>query len=154
MKTNTRENPAVHRCPALHVGVFALLSIINLQISAFAQGAAFTYQGRLNQNGTAVNGSCDLIFGVWTSFTGPSQIGSTLTNSNVAVSNGLFTVALDFGPGVFIGANRWLEIGARTNGGGAFVTLSPRQPITATPYSITASNLTGALSAGSDSPSK
>jgi len=60
------------------------------------------------------------------------------------VSNGLFTVTLDFG-NQFPGANRWLEIGVRTNGVGAYTTLSPRQPITATPYAITAGNLSGGV---------
>jgi len=55
------------------------------------------------------------------------------------VSNGLFTVTLDFGAN-FPGANRWLEIGVRTNGGGAYTTLSPRQALTATPYAIMAGN--------------
>ncbi|HNI61280.1 MAG TPA: hypothetical protein PKW11_15155, partial [Pseudomonadota bacterium] len=39
------------------------------------------------------------------------------THNNVAVTNGLFTVTLDFG-NQFPGADRWLEIGVRTNGGG------------------------------------
>src|SRR5207249_8464707 len=42
---------------------------------------------------------------------------------------------------------RWLEVGVRTNGGGAFTTLSPRQRITAAPYAITASNLAGTVAA-------
>jgi hypothetical protein len=44
-------------------------------------------------------------------------------------------VTLDFG-NQFFGANRWLEIGVRTNDGGAFSTLAPRQPITPSPYTI------------------
>ncbi|HAV60805.1 MAG TPA: hypothetical protein DCY13_00375, partial [Verrucomicrobiales bacterium] len=54
--------------------------------------------------------------------------------------------ALDFGD-QFPGADRWLEIAVRTNLSG-FTTLSPRQPLTATPYAITAENLSGALPAG------
>src|SRR5206468_5329073 len=45
----------------------------------------------------------------------------------------------------------WLEISVRTNGGGAFSTLSPRQALTPSPYAIfagTAGNLSGTLPAG------
>jgi hypothetical protein len=63
-------------------------------------------------------------------------VAGPLTNSLTAVSNGLFTVSLDFGAGVFAGADRWLEIGVRTNGGGAFTMLTPRQALTPTPYAI------------------
>ena len=38
----------------------------------------------------------------------------------VPVTNGLFTVTLDFGTSVFTGPARWLEIGVRTNGGGSY----------------------------------
>ena len=80
---------------------------------------AFTYQGRLNDAGDPANSSYNLTFSVWTNSSGPAQIGGTLTNSAVAGSNGLFTVPLDFGPGIFTGAERWLEIAVRTNGSGA-----------------------------------
>jgi hypothetical protein len=55
-----------------------------------------------------------------------------VTNAATLVANGLFTVTLDFGSGVFISSDRWLEISVRTNGVGAFTTLTPRQPITPT----------------------
>ena len=58
----------------------------------------------------------------------------------------MFTVVLDFGTGIFSGADRFLEIGVRTNGNGAFATLSPRQKLTPTPYAITAENLNGVVS--------
>ena len=67
-----------------------------------------------------------------------AQFGATLTNSVVGVSNGLFTVSLDFGAGVFTGPDRWLEIGVCANGAGVFALLSPRQKLTATPYAVTA----------------
>jgi hypothetical protein len=42
-----------------------------------------------------------------------------------------------------------MEIAVRTNGNGAFTTLSPRQPLTPAPYAITAGSVvTGGLSAG------
>jgi hypothetical protein len=78
-------------------------------------------------------------------------VAGPITNSPVAVSNGLFTVALDFGDSVFTGEARWLELGVRTNGGDVFTTLQPRQPLQPTPYAImanSASNLLGKVSAG------
>ena len=38
------------------------------------------------------------------------------------------------------GNTHWLEIATRTNGGGAYATLSPRQPVTPAPYAIYAVN--------------
>jgi len=70
-----------------------------------------------------------------------------VTNAATSISNGLFAVTLDFG-GVFDGSARWLEIAVRTNGGGAFVALSPRQPITATPYAVRAAEFGGAVGDG------
>ena len=66
---------------------------------------------------------------------------------SVTVSNGLFTTPLDFG-NAFDGNPRWLEIRVQKNGG-AFTTLSPRQPVLPVPYAIfatTASNLSGTVS--------
>ena len=118
-----------------------LLSILKLQLStALAQGTAFTYQGRLNNTNGPANGLYDLTFTIYDLPTGSGSFG-VQTNLATTVSNGLFTVALDFGAGVFTGPDRWLEIGARTNGPGGFATLSPRQKLTPTPYAITAGNL-------------
>ena len=112
----------------------------------FAQGTAFTYQGRLNNGGSPANGSYDLTFTMYATNSGGSVFIGPLTNSAVGVTNGLFTVPLDFGSGIFDGNPRWLEIGVRTNGSVSFTTLSPRQQLTPTPYAIfanTASQLTG-----------
>jgi hypothetical protein len=113
-----------------------------------AQGTAFTYQGRLNDGVNAANGIYDLRFAIYDSLTLGTQQGSILTNAATVVSNGLFTATLDFG-NQFPGANRWLEIGVRTNGLGSFFTLAPRQPLTPAPYAITAGNvMSGGLTAG------
>jgi Chaperone of endosialidase len=122
-----------------------LTSSLGPQVSAWAQGTAFTYQGRLDDGGSPANGSYDLTFSLFNAATGPSQLGGTLTNDAVAISNGLFTVTLDFG-NRFPGADRWLQIGVRTAGGGAFATLAPRQPLTTTPYAVQAVNAGSASS--------
>ena len=115
--------------------------------TAHAQGTAFTYQGRVTDNGAAANGSYDLQFTIYDALAGGSQMGGPLTSTATAVSNGLFTVTLDFGADVFNGSARWLDIGVRTNGPGAFTTLIPRNSITPTPYAIYAANAGSAATA-------
>ena len=64
----------------------------------------------------------------------------------VSVSNGLFTVSPDLGASVFNGgATVWLQIAVRTNNSASFTNLASRQLLTATPYAITASNVTGSV---------
>lgn len=115
-------------------GVCVLL--VSLSQPGFAQGTAFTYQGRLNDGGNPANGSYDLAFSLYTVSSGGAVAQGPLTNSATPVINGLFTVTLDFGSNVFNGAAYWLDISARTHGNGAFTELSPRQPLTASPYSV------------------
>jgi len=130
-------------------------------IAAATLGSAFTYQGRLADGGNPAQGSYDLGFAIYDSPTSGTQIGYTITNAAAHVSNGLFTVTLDFGSGIFDGGDRWLAIAVRTNGGGVFTDLTPRQALTPTPYalfapsagsaaavtgSVAASQLTGTVS--------
>jgi Chaperone of endosialidase len=130
--------------------VFLLLTIlISPSTTARAQGTAFTYQGRLNSGTNPANGSFDLRFALYDAASAGAQQGNLLTNTPTSVSNGLFTVTLDFG-NQFPGAPRWLEIAVRTNGVGVFTNLSPRQPLTPAPYAIyagsaNATNLVGTV---------
>jgi len=120
----------------------ALSSLITLTLlvsfhRAVAQGTVFTYQGRLNDSNAPVTGIYDLRFTIYDSGDGGSVVAGPITNVNIAVSNGLFTTALDFGADAFAGPARWLELGVRTNGSsGDFMTLTPRQPVTPTPYAL------------------
>lgn len=122
---------------------------ILLPATASAQSTTFTYQGRLDAAGQPAQGRYDLTFSLWDAASGPAQVGDTLTNPATPVSNGLFVVTLDFGSKVLFAGNSWLEISVRTNGGGAFTTVSPRQQLTAAPYAITAGRvIAGGLAAG------
>src|SRR5437016_921980 len=110
-----------------------------------AQTTSFTYQGRLNDGGTPANGTYDMQFKLYD--TGTVGTGSlqgspnTVTNSTVQVTNGIFTVQMDFGASGFPGADRFLEIGVRPNGSvNPYTILSPRRPITSTPYAIRSVN--------------
>ncbi len=121
------------------------LALFGLAAAAYAQGTAFTYQGRLDDGANPASGNYDLRFAVYDALTAGGQQGVSETNAAVGVTNGLFTVTLDFGS-QFPGAARWLEIAVRTNGAATFNTLTPRQPLTATPYAITAATVSGTIS--------
>ncbi|HEX4122558.1 MAG TPA: tail fiber domain-containing protein [Verrucomicrobiae bacterium] len=110
-----------------------------------AQGTAFTYQGRLDSSGTAASGLYDFRFRLFTDASGNTQAGGTVLTSGVPLSNGLFTVTMDFGPGIFTGSNYWLEIDARTNGASSYVNLSPLQLLTPAPYAIFAEGASNVL---------
>ena len=113
-------------------------------------GTAFTYQGRLNDSGNAATGIYDLRFTIYDALAGGNAVGSSQTNAATLVTNGLFTVKLDFGPGVFAGDARWLELAARTNGSpDAFEVMAPRNELTPSPYAQFAGGAATALVANS-----
>jgi len=115
-----------------------------------AQGTAFTYQGRLNNNGSPATGTYDFRFKLYFDDQGNTQAGTAYATNGLAVSDGLFVTAVDFGPGLFAGSNYWLEVDVRTNSTADYTVLSPLQGITPVPYAVFAagaSNLTGSLPA-------
>src|SRR2546423_15716547 len=96
--------------------LLAVLSILSSRhATAFAQGTAFTYQGRLTEGGNPANGNYDLTFGLYDTVSGGNIVAAPITNLAVAVNSGLFTVTLDFGSAAFTGSPLWLKIGVRTN---------------------------------------
>jgi trimeric autotransporter adhesin len=124
--------------------VLALASLIVAtgRTGAAPVGTAFTYQGRLIDGTNVANGQYDLQFVLFDAASGGNPVGPTNLFAPVAVSNGQFTLALDFGDLPFDGSARWLEVGVRTNGAvGGFTTLTPRQAVTPTPYAIHALTL-------------
>ena len=117
-----------------------------LPLKAASLGSAFTYQGRLNDGANPANGTYEILFRPFGVFTGGSQL--TIPNiRSVTVTNGLFTTTMDFGPGIFDGGAVYLQLEVRTNGAAGYNVLSPRQPLTATPYA-TFSSLSGTVPNG------
>jgi trimeric autotransporter adhesin len=113
--------------------------------NAFAEGTAFTYQGELDHDGGPASGTYNLTFSLFNTNTEGEAIAGPITNKAVNVTNGLFTVLIDFGSLVSSSGTNWLQIGVESNEGTAFVTLTPRQPLTPAPSAITAENLAGVL---------
>jgi len=134
----------------MKIRIFLAVAFLLLGITrASAQTTAFTYQGKLTDNGSPANGNYDLQFSLFDSASAGAQIGQSQTVTNVSASGGAFTVKLDFGANAFPGASRFLEISTRPSGGGAFTLLTPRQPITSTPYAVRSLNAASADTATS-----
>ncbi|MCX5691548.1 MAG: hypothetical protein NTV94_17445, partial [Planctomycetota bacterium] len=129
---------------ARHLIAAAGLAAALFATPAFAQapvGSAFKYQGKLTDAGSPINNACDFRFKLFDAAIGGTQIGSTLALNNTTPANGLLTVSLDFGFPAFQGDGRFLEIEVRNpSGSGIWMTLNPRQTITAAPYALYALN--------------
>jgi photosystem II stability/assembly factor-like uncharacterized protein len=123
---------------------YAVAAFLCLALAAHAQTTAFTYQGQLNSSNAPATGSYDFRFKIYDA--NNSVVAGPLTNAPVGVTNGLFTVTLNFGAGVFDGSTRSLEIGVRSQGDtNAYTVLSPRQTLTSVPYAIQAINASNAV---------
>ncbi|MFO7742634.1 MAG: hypothetical protein R6X31_10020 [Anaerolineae bacterium] len=109
------------------------------QESVYAQadiGTAFTYQGQLADGAGSADGPYDFRFIVYNAASGGSQVGSTVSGDDVCVSEGLFTVELDFGD-IFDGTALWMEVAVRPGAStGTHAILAPRQPLTPAPYAV------------------
>jgi N-acetylneuraminic acid mutarotase len=123
----------------LSIALACVLLILVSATHAPAQTSAFTYQGRLSETNGLANGLYDLQFKLFSTAVGDTALASLAVTNGLPITNGIFTVALDFGPALFDGGERWLEIGVRPGGNaGTYTMLAPRQNITATPYAIRA----------------
>ena len=108
-----------------------IIAIAMLAGSVAAQtDTTFTYQGELTESGTPANGSYNMDFALWDALSGGNQVGSTIQFIAQSVTDGLFTVRLDFGADVFDGSQLWLAI---TVDGSELV---PRQPLTGAPFAL------------------
>jgi hypothetical protein len=150
----------------IHDNVFSLKIISNYSyewrlgdstahFSSSAPGgcATITYQGRLTDANAAANGQYDLRFTLFNALTGGAAQSAVVAIENAQVTNGIFTVQLNFGSSFTNNPNaKFMEIGVRpgtATGTDPFTTLTPRQPITAVPFAVnaqtalTATNVSG-----------
>jgi len=127
-------------CLVMLLAFGALAAGVTGPASAGLFAWTFTYQGQLTQAGTPVNGTADLVFKLFDASTGGNQAGQTITANGVTLTDGRFTIELDFTnggviPGVFDGSDRWLDI--TVNG----TPLTPREKLTPSPHAIFAREL-------------
>src|SRR3712207_2460942 len=83
--------------------------------AVYAQPTAFNFQGRLIEGGNPANGQYDMIFRLFDTTTvgTGTQFGNDFAVPAVQVTSGTFNTQIDFGPGAFTGAPRFLEISVK-----------------------------------------
>ncbi|MCC7374805.1 MAG: hypothetical protein IT581_09125 [Verrucomicrobiales bacterium] len=111
-----------------------LVLVMALSGHLVAMATPFTYQGQLQQDGQPANGEFELRVGLFANSDGGTPLGGPQDISKVRVSQGAFTIDLDFGDGVFDGGPRWLDFSVGATGSGTLAPLTPRQPLRAVPY--------------------
>lgn len=122
---------------------------INGDISSQAAvGTAFTYQGRLTDNGNPANGIYDFVFSLYNAEIGGVQLADNIFLNNIEVNDGYFTAQVDFGSNVFNGDSLYLQIGIRPgNSDGTYTELTPRRTISPAPYAIYAERVSSLMAA-------
>lgn len=121
-------------CKLLCVTILLIWSTL---ILAEPFGTAFTYQGRLQHQGSAAHGEFDFVFALFDSELAVVEITSPVELENVVVTEGRFTVELDFGMVIQAADEFWLEIGVRPGSSLENHTLlSPRQYLYPSPRSV------------------
>lgn len=128
-------------CLVAAVGVIGALGFLLGSSSAAAEPAdaqaavapTFTYQGRLTGESGPISDTCDFTFQLWDAATGGNMIG-TVNKNGVTVSEGTFTVDLNFGDGAFPGDARWLAIAVDCGDGPD--SLEGRQRLRPAPYAL------------------
>ncbi len=117
--------------------VIGCFSIFN--VNAQEVDASFNYQGQLLDDNTPANDTYDITVDLLDDQ--GIQFGSTSTHLNTLVTNGLFSIDVNFDIASFDGyADVKIRINVRkSSDGGAYTTLSPNQTIQAVPL---ATNLT------------
>ena len=121
-----------------------------MSAAAVGQPTSFTYQGQLKEQGLPLNGPVDMRFTLYdsesavTPMAGPIACDG-LTFAPVEVTNGLFTVELDFGSDAFQQGGEWLQVAVRAphdpTDTGAYTALTPWQHLTAAPFALSVPGL-------------
>ncbi len=105
-----------------------------IDVQASALSTAFNYQGQLLASGEPVTDECSMIFSLYDSAIGGNMIGTPISTT-VTVTDGLFSVNLNFGSGAFTDEIRWLGIQAKGSSDASFANLG-RQELVASPYAL------------------
>jgi len=114
-----------------------------LGLGVAAIGPEMTYQGELADGAQVANGQYDFQFFLYDAEIGGVELAPSFVVDDAVVTDGIFTVQLDFGFAFDAGDAAWIELGVREGSSSdPYTLLSPRQPLTAAPYAQVASAVT------------
>lgn len=117
--------------------IFGAVLTAALPVQSQFLSSAISYQGELRVSNAPANGSFDFQFELYDDPTAGSQVASPVLIEDLVISNGIFSVDLDFGFLPFDGSALWIEIGVRDgSSSGGYQGLAPRQRVAAAPYSL------------------
>jgi hypothetical protein len=133
--------------PVFLLGVVSLLLLSWPAASGAQMGTDFSYHGTLADTGGPTNGVRDIQVTLFDAATGGAVVGGPLDFDDVVVTEGRFTLELDFGA-VFDGSPVWLEFALRNGASvGDHVIMAPRQKLHAVPYAAHTAHAETALMA-------
>lgn len=152
MKANPYPAACLNRRGMAALAAVSLFFIAGVQPSALAQPTStFTYSGRLMQSNAPADGLFNITFTLHSAPTANTPVGNpnTVFRSPVSITNGLFTIPLDFGPDAFSGETRWLELTIGPAGAPPAnnTLLSPRQLLSMVPQTTYARKAGAAVTA-------
>ena len=134
--------------------IFVVAMLLGLAANSRAQSdlRAITYQGYLEQNGTAVSGTKNLTFRLYDAATAGNQIGSAIASTVTVYAGSFATVLAPIPVSAFTGGALFLEIDVEG------VTLQGRQRIYSVPFALGTSRgddmvVSGRLGLGGAAPS-
>ncbi len=100
-------------------------------------GTAFSYQGQIKKDNALYSGDCDMTFQLWDGDEGSGGVMlNAITLTPVHVTNGLFSVDLDFGSEFFTGEYRSIVPGFRCPAGSGITYYLQSQSLRAVPYAL------------------
>jgi hypothetical protein len=119
------------------VAALVLLLVVHGPVQSAPFGTALIHKGEYKPSGVSVTGVYDFQIVLFNGATVGTAI-STVTRENVQVTQGNFTVEVDYGAPPFATATQyWVETRVRAGAStGAFTTLAPRQKLNAVPYAL------------------
>lgn len=138
MTDDIREGETMTHARRAFAAFLSAITLLAAPAHAEPVPSAFSYQGIIEDNGAPLTGTADIIVSLVNEL---SVVVETETHPSINVTEGRFTLDLNFDPAHFTGEPHELEFQIRSPAGsGAYTTLSPRTPILTTPYAYHANS--------------